>query len=300
MPLSETVRRLRPHDQTRNFALRETDPAKLAQYIWSGMANDRKKLERGSYIATGHRVIDNVVDRTHTESEVELFGAFDHKKSQYRFDRSERVTGFNDVPARPFPIAKLEAGKLIMTSRKSIYWTETRAPLGVVVIAEPPFRPGLQGVSPLDVRSLGLQFWNRDSSLFEFEEVLKTWTDGRLETIVQESEHFFRVTASSGRNNSIDQTVWVDQSRGFTASRCEIASNGRPPMYVSELIWVQIHGTWVPKKYVNARHQGSLSDTYDLSFKWTSVNKPIDESLFTVAGLGLSKDTPIIERPQGD
>ena len=72
-----------------------------------------------------------------------------------------------------------------------------------------------------------------------------------------------------------------------------------PPIYTSELIWVQFHGTWFPKKYHNEFYTGSHSDTYDLSFKCTSLNNPIPQSMFTVAGLDLKEGTPVMETRQG-
>jgi hypothetical protein len=55
------------------------------------------------------------------------------------------------------------------------------------------------------------------------------------------------------------------------------------------MVWVQIHGTWIPKKYRNEMTTASLTDTYDLSFKWDLVNKPVPPSLFTVAALDVKR-----------
>ncbi len=62
---------------------------KLVRYLWSGMTENRKKLERGVFVATGRRAIDNWTDRSHGAGEVEIFGAFDYEKGLLRFDKTE-------------------------------------------------------------------------------------------------------------------------------------------------------------------------------------------------------------------
>ena len=273
-------------------SLSESDQAKLARYLWDGMAESRKKLERGSFVATGRRVIDDLTIRSHGEGEVKLVGAFDFENGLTRFDRSEPLA----VPApAPAELAKDMAAKLIMTPQRTISWLKPEGQGNVVLIAEPRSAQLIQHVAPFDIRGLGLLFWNRDSSVLEFEHVLKTWTDAHLEEVAKESDHIYRIAVSSGQNNAILQTLWVDDSRGFGPTRCEVASRSGLPIYVTEMVWVQIHGTWVPKKYRNEVNLGSLSDIYDLSFKWDLVNKPVPQTLFTVAGLELAKGTPVVD-----
>ncbi len=176
--------------------------------------------------------------------------------------------------------------KLISTPRRTIFQSETRGRSDfAVIVGAAPLRTLHQKIAPFDIRSLGLQFWNRDSSVLDFEPVLKTWTNARLEEVTRESDHIYRIKLSSSRHNALVRTLWVDDSRGFGPIRCEVGSRSGLPMYVSEMVWVQIHGTWIPKKYRNEMTTASLTDTYDLSFKWELVNKPVPPSLFTVAGL---------------
>jgi hypothetical protein len=277
-------------------ATSESVPARLAHDLWSRMADNRQKLERGSFIATGRRLLDDWTIRSHADGEVMIVGAFDSRKGLWRFDRSEPLPVPAPLPDDPSAIPLRLTGKLIMTPDQNIRWSDMRAPAGAVVISRPEFAVALYEIAPFDVRSLGLLFWNRDSTLIGFEPVLKTWTDARLEEVAKESEHLFRITSSSGQNNAVRRTVWVDASRGFTPTRCEVAVGSAPPMFVSEMVWVQIHGIWIPKKYRNERYGSQAAEIYDLSFKWTSVNKPIEDSLFTVTGLDLEKNTPVLER----
>ena len=270
-------------------------PQKLAQYLWSRMTENRQKLERGSFVATGHRVIDDPVTREHVDGEVEIIGAFDSEQRLWRFDRSEPLSELAPPFARPPALSGRWTGKLILTSEMTLYWSSR---LRVAEIAGPRFFSALNDVAPFDARSLGLLYWNRDHSVLEFHDVRRTWTEARLEEVEKESEHIYRITVSSGRNNIIRQTLWLDDSRGFAPTRCEVAYFSRPPIFVSELIWVELHGTWVPKKYHNEHYVSSRSDTYDLSFKWTSVNKPLPQSTFTVAGLDLDDGTQVIETRQ--
>jgi hypothetical protein len=274
----------------------ESAPAKIAQYLWSGMTENRQKLKRGSFVATGRRVIEDPVTREHVDGEVEIIGAFDYDQELWRFDRSEPLSELAPPFARPSALAKRWTGKLIMTPEMTLHWPNR---LGVATIEGPRFPATPIDVAPFDPRSLGLLYWNRDSSVLEFLPVLKTWTDARLEEVAQDSEHIYRITVSSGKNNSIIQTLWIDDSRGFAPTRCEIAFFSRPPIFVSELIWVEFHGTWVPKKFHNEHYVGSRSDTYDLSFKWTSVNRPVPRSMFTVDGLDLEEGTQVIEARPG-
>jgi hypothetical protein len=176
-----------------------------------------------------------------------------------------------------------------MTPQKTIYLSETEGQSHLTLVDGPAPSHTTHQIAPFDIRSLGLQFWNRDSSLLDFEPLLKTWTDARLEEVAKVSDHIYCITVSSGQNNASVRSVWVDDSRGFGPVRCEVSLRSGLPIYVSEMVWVQIHGTWIPKKYRNEMSTGSLTDTYDLSFKWDSVNKPVPPSLFTVAGLDVKK-----------
>ena len=262
----------------------DPDPAKLARYLWSGMTENRRKLERGIFVATGRRVIDNWADRSHGAGEVEIFGAFDHEKGFRRFDRTEPL-------AVPLPGTRADrfTAKLIMTPEQTICWSETGGRPAVTLINGPAKSNALHGIAPFDVRSLGLLFWNQDPTLIDFDRVLKTWTDARLEEVAKESNHIYRITVSSGQNNAVVWSVWVDDSRGFGPIRCEVGSRSGLPIYVSEMVWVQIHGTWIPKLFRNELTMGSRADTYELSFKWDLVNKPVPSSLFTVDGLDLKR-----------
>ena len=262
----------------------DPDPAKLARYLWSGMTENRRKLERGVFVATGRRIIDNWSDRSHGSGEVELFGAFDHEKGLRRFDRTEPLAARLPLRAVPDALADRLTAQCIMTpQRTTIRLSQAKGDSQIILINDPtPSHMQLHGT--FDARSLGLLFWNRDSSVLDFESVLKTWTDARLEEVAKVSDHIYRITASSGQNNAVVRSIWVDDSRGFGPIRCEVGSRSGLPIYVSEMVWVQIHGIWIPKKYRNEMTTASLTDTYDLSFKWESVNKPVPQSLFTLAG----------------
>ncbi len=172
-----------------------------------------------------------------------------------------------------------------MTPERTICRSETAGRTELVLIDGPAPSNTLHGIAPFDVRSLGLLFWNQDPTLLNFDQVLKTWTDSCLEEVAKESDHIYRMTLSSGQNNAVIRSVWIDDSRGFGPIRCEVSTRSGLPIYVSEMVWVQIHGTWIPKKFRNELTMGSRADTYELSFKWDSVNKPVPPSLFTVAGL---------------
>jgi RNA polymerase sigma factor (sigma-70 family) len=292
----DAIARVAETERGQSQLLADAERTKLAQFLWSKMAEHRNKLERGAFVATGRRVMDYPAIREHADGAVVILGAFDYEKGLLRFDRSEPLSELVPRPAITSALADRWTGKLILTPEMTLDWSNR---LGAAAIAGPRFYPALHNIAPFDARSLGLLFWNRDSSVLDFVTVLKTWTDSRLEEVVKESEHIYRITVSSGKNNAIIRTLWLDDSRGFTPTRCEIASFSAPPIYVTELSWVEIHGIWVPKKYHNERYDGSLSDTYDLSFKWTSVNKPVPQSMFTVAGLDLEEGTQVIETRQG-
>ena len=55
----------------------ESHPAMLAQFLWSSMAENRRKLERGSFIATGRLVIDDPINRARADGDVVISSAFD-------------------------------------------------------------------------------------------------------------------------------------------------------------------------------------------------------------------------------
>ena len=61
------------------------------------------------------------------------------------------------------------------------------------------------------------------------------------------------------------------------------------PRIISEVTWALRDDTWVPKTFKIQTRSGRVQLTYDLSFEWESVNKPVAARWFTLEGLGLKE-----------
>src|SRR5262245_25775108 len=59
-----------------------------AEFLWTGMVDGLQRQQSGQYRAHG-RMLDDDPTFGRLEGDVELFGAFDHGKNLFRFDRRE-------------------------------------------------------------------------------------------------------------------------------------------------------------------------------------------------------------------
>jgi hypothetical protein len=273
-----------------------------AHVILSKMKESRDLLKSGSYRATGRVTTNRRSMGEQLPRSVTIFSAFDCDKAQLRFDRTQPVT-------RGFAGDKFtyqETIKYIRTSEFAATWLSpwehknTRMETAVGIYP-PTIKPPL-GLSPIDVRSLGLCLWDDFKAGMSFEACCDMWENNALINVVPEANGIYRLRLDrAGRRGVyVPQTLWVDENQGFSPVRLSYVVPGSEPTEPEQLLsecqvrWKKEAGAWVPASLrFERRVRGHINDFYSLTFDWISVNKPAEPKLFTPDGLDVPAGTRV-------
>jgi hypothetical protein len=172
-----------------------------------------------------------------------------------------------------------------------------------VGIHPPTLKPPL-GISPFDVRSLGLTLGDDFKASIPFSTCYEIWDkSGGVEAFPEPNGIFrIRLEHTGRRSTDVPQTLWVDESQGFSPVRLSYSlpptEPGQAEQFMSDcrMRWKEESGVWIPASFrIERRARGRLIEFYTLSFEWISVNKPIPPDLFTAEGLGVPGGTPVID-----
>jgi hypothetical protein len=91
--------------------------------------------------------------------------------------------------------------------------------------------------------------------------------------------------------------AWIAKDRGPSVMRIEIESEfrGKRLSFLADSELEKMSGVWFPKKYTYIhRVDGVEVDRRVIDVQVKSFNKPIDPEVFTVAGIGIPPQTPIM------
>lgn len=288
----------------------------LALHLISGMKDQRERLQSGSFRAQG-KYIDLHSVEGKVEGEITIFSAFDYRKDLFRFDRSEPVRKSKDfklagVPATPDQLKSLaqnNAGKLIRSGNKNVYTNIGTRAAEITESAVPPTRP----ISAFDVRTVGLLFWLDYEKFSSLDEVLANWERSVISNVIRAQDGLWKLDCIQGNESKILCSLWIDETRGFIPVKCEVrmmlGDDQRPreiPTYTTEVSWDKVSDVWVPVSVKNVRHLRRQKDTtdyrttsYDLTFEWEGVNNEVSDKNFDLEGLGLQRDTAIVDKRSG-
>jgi hypothetical protein len=275
-----------------------------AHVILAKMRESRDLLKSGSYRASGRVTTNRRSMGEQLPGSVTIFSAFDCDRAQLRFDRTQPVTrGFAGDR-----FTYQETIKYIRTSEFAVTWLSpwehknTRMETAVGVYP-PTIKPPL-GLSPIDVRSLGLCLWDDFKAGMSFEACCDIWENNTLINVVPEANGIYRLRLERAgrRSASVPQTLWVDENQGFSPVRLSYvvpaSEPGEPEHVLSEchVRWKKEAGAWVPASLrFERRLRGHINDFYSLTFDWISVNKPPEPKLFTPDGLDVPAGTRVVD-----
>lgn len=281
-------------------------PKELAsfEYVMLGMKDNRERLKTGVFRATGlYSVVAS--GREELRGPVEIFSAFDRSKQRIRFDRSVPIRPLprqlaarpeaapngstkKDEPAKP-PAFSIQKTQVILSPKEVLVTAGDR---GSMRVHPPEFRkfPGM----PFDVRALGLNSlrgFEKDGTTFE--ERYEALTKNKPCEIERQNERRWKIVWEFVEPTRFRSTYWIDEASGFTVIKSETRlprSNVEPvawgnPEYVSDVTWERRDDVWVPKSFKIQDPGARQLRTYDLAFEWESVNKPIADNYFTIAGM---------------
>jgi hypothetical protein len=92
---------------------------------------------------------------------------------------------------------------------------------------------------------------------------------------------------------------WIDPEKSFAPVRLEswraIGDTSEAPLKLGSTTvteWARVRDVWVPR-HCHLESKQPAERAADLTFEWLSVNEPVDESTFTVSGLGLPDGTAV-------
>jgi hypothetical protein len=269
------------------------------------MKASRDLLKSGTYRASATVLTNgNADDAGPIKFNVVIFSSFDFGKGLLRFDQTRTV--IRDIAGEAIPHQKI--GKHIRTPELVINWTNSRdaqnLARAMVVGIDPPMTKPLPGISPFDVRSLGLTLWGDLMAGVPFNGSYETWDKGRRIEVFPEANGIYRLRLLQGHRSGtfVPQTLWLDEHQGFSPVRLSYsipsAEPGQPEWFIFDcrVRWKEEARVWVPASFrIERRVRGRLVEFYTLGIEWISVNEPIQPELFTADGLDVPLRTPVID-----
>jgi hypothetical protein len=170
----------------------------------------------------------------------------------------------------------------------------------------PPDTGNFRG-RPFDVRALGLYYWAAFHENVPFEQIHDILSKHKPREIERDPEGRWRIVWEFTRPARSQDTVWIDEVRGFTVVRSETRfplSNVDPvvwgePTFTNVVTWALEDEIWVPKTFKIENRVERAVRSYDLAFEWESVNKPVPDRWFSVDGLDISERTEVYDMTTG-
>ena len=244
-----------------------TEQINSAEFVISGFRDSRQRLIRGECHITGYDKLLGSPKKVPLDCHI----VFDYGQGNYRFDRVTPRDG-----------GKNRGGRFIRTN------SYTYEALGIESRGAMRRRPSAvvsTVIAPFDIRSVGLfnlvgEYW--DVKYDTFLDFLQH--DGEL---IEYAKHgdlaqlTWRITDDTG--DEWTDTIWVDESRGYSCVRFEIKNENVKTSVESS--WEETGGAWVPTSLRIEDEQAGLLGESEWAIEWDSVNEDIDDSYFEPASL---------------
>jgi hypothetical protein len=283
------------------------DQRRQLDSVLSEFKESREQLRSGIYRAFGTKRDGITGDKRFPSyrGEVEIFSAFDHDRGLFRFDRSEPNL-FEEDPSLPMRRVNVQL-KYVRTPDVSLHVASGWQKSGVgEILVKPPDAAPTEYLLPMDVRNLGAASWHAMSKGVPLEQVVRVLQRPRVVEVTSEDEGIVRFARLYGPNDSLKSVYWFDTRQGFSPIRFEFLERGRdgewqPPLTVNLVTWKDFDGVWVPEalSIIDQQAGNGRVQSYDLQFRWESVNGSPPEELFRLESLQLERGTPIIDRRWG-
>jgi hypothetical protein len=235
-----------------------------------------------------------------------LFCAFDVDAKRFRFDRSEPVhrspNSASEASLENLKKIVQGGGKYAETPTRVVNWhAEVPKYVRYYPVGLPRRQIAIRAYA-FDPRILGLANWItvfHDYPPDRIVPAMREWLDVSPPAVTELRPGVTRVRWFK-KNYGVE--VDFDRAVGYMPIRYRDilpTDNGKlgEPIDSAVTTWQARDGVYVP---VTARFQEGTDNApdlrrYDLKLTWDVVNGPVDESLFTARGLGLPKDTLIVD-----
>jgi hypothetical protein len=229
--------------------------AQAAHKLLANMKASRDLLKSGSYRASGAVLRNsNVRGVEPLLGRVEIFSAFDFEKGLLRFDQTQpvrRQIAGEEIPDQD-KVEYIRTQELAITWIKP--WRHKNLAINTAVGIHPPTLKPPLGISPFDVRSLGLTLWDDFKASTAFSASYETWDRSRRIEVFPEANGVNRLRLVQGHRSGtyVPQDLWIDELQGFSPVRLSYsippAERGQPEEYINacRMRWKQEAGVWVP------------------------------------------------------
>ncbi|NOX54177.1 MAG: hypothetical protein GXP27_06990 [Planctomycetes bacterium] len=273
-------------------------------------------FQTGIFRARGRIVEDLGLDGKSVEEHetpVSIYAAFDWPGQRFRFDTKRSYW----LPDRTYE-AEFQ---FVSTQDRVIKRGRPKNTLIVYPAGEPPDRR----TGMFNIRSLGLancaelMAATEPQRFFNSDGILSTKNVIELEQV---EPTLVKITWQFGPDNEARRTIWFDTGKGWVPIRLEeryLVIEGDPPRavpgkwsepeHVCQVTWARgSGGAWVPRTAVLTHRAGMfLADVphhdlrrWELEFEWESVNKPIDDTVFSIEGMdGPDRTSIVVDKTLG-
>lgn len=302
------------------------EQVQLAILYVQGMKDGRERLRSGVFRARG-RQLDNspeLVDKSGSpfENKFEVYCVFDFARDSLRLDwdapvrslRSSKGTSSkqsSDVESR----AALDAGefdmhnrtdKYVRTPKCSLHWTSNSPHTLFQLSPEDAWKHQPSG---LDVRALALLLMADFDAGRGFNDVLHYLAKAEIAEVADDDKGVSHLVWVFGKEKQLQRKLWLDRTKDYAPFRQELRYRVRrgqtsvweaTPREICEVTWERKSGVWVPQTFSLSQELAPYQKSrVEMAFEWEAVNKPVDDNLFTSAGLGLPMKAQIISMQLG-
>jgi hypothetical protein len=262
-----------------------------AQFLLRGLLASREAIRSGDCIA-------HVVER---KNEIECRFAFDYARGVVRFEREDGVLGRSVYVGTPEEVL--------------VYATRAEE----INRHAPNTTPIIRGAMPFDLRRIGitgLASYNSDMTFDKLRKVMLSWraerevADGVTSLILESppasdklkdgtlmytrARHKF-VLEPGDDVNAVTLDVIVRQSTDEAGERGVLEQLNQS----TATKWKKLEDVYVPIECEMVGNPKTKPSITKIRFDWRSVNRPVDDSLFTIESLGAPVGTSIINHRMG-
>lgn len=275
---------------------RAADGAPRPEILFRGMREARDRLQSGVFRAVG-RVSVTEESKQRVNGEVKLFCAFDFFKDMFRFDRNEPAL----VAVRNASEEERIDVKYVRTSTQSLHWESVTPDVRIL----PPNAPPPFLARAFDVRVLGLGNERDMTQGYSFEQFYRVYTTQSIHEFTESTKGVYHLSWLFGDSGRTQKTLWISEKHGNSPIRFDVREKGPgdkwlAPSTICEMTWFKQSNVWVPETVIFETVRGlSRHETYTLAFEWESVNQPVSEELFTLAGLEIAPNWNVVDERLG-
>ncbi len=273
-------------------------PTQRVAFLLDGIRAQRETLESGSFRVSGRVLSGSNHEQGGIQGQLRIFCAFDFPSGKLRFDREE---------PKDYPVVGTETEEALIQGGQ---WVRTRDHVislmrgrDVVHVLPVHNTNASLWAKPFDVRALGMSFRYELDRGTQFEEVWENYKSLPVTDVEEQVDGMWKIAWIGGDEIKTKVEMTLDTQHGYWPLELSVqssvpASEGprwMPANFTSELSIREVSGCWVPSVYSWRTPEYSQN----LDFEWESLNRPLEEELFTADGFELSSANRIVDKTLG-